>query len=255
MATGPPRTCQGDADGAWLAGASIVRVTSSAGRRTESTDNPEGPTALVPLGAARPTPRWREIGANARRGAAQRSKETRDGENGYYHLRARQYDPGIGHFTQADPLGYAGRDNLYAYAGNNPGTNTDPAGLFAVWGAIEAGLSLYDAYDTQRTLRDPNAGVGEKWATAGLFAAGLVAPGGGGLLPSASSRARAPQVGWNRPLHELLPQTWAPGPTQLEQHASWRGIWGNRMTMPGMPLPIAWGAGAGQSRATSSPRT
>ncbi len=45
---------------------------------------------------------------------------------GWYHLRARQYDPATGRFTQADPIGYAGGGNLYAYAGNNPATLTDP---------------------------------------------------------------------------------------------------------------------------------
>jgi RHS repeat-associated protein len=52
----------------------------------------------------------------------------RDRGTGWYHLRARQYDPATGRFAAPDPTGYAGGDNLYAYAGNNPATYTDPAG-------------------------------------------------------------------------------------------------------------------------------
>ena len=48
-----------------------------------------------------------------------------DGETGLYYLRARQYDPATGRFTSADPLGYGGGDNLYAYAENNPVARTN----------------------------------------------------------------------------------------------------------------------------------
>lgn len=55
--------------------------------------------------------------------------QQRDGETDYYYLRARHYDPKLGRFVQPDPVGYGGGDNLYAYAGNNPTTYTEPAGL------------------------------------------------------------------------------------------------------------------------------
>lgn len=109
-----------------------------------------------------------------------------DGSTESYYLRARHYDPGTGRFTQADPLGYGGGDNLYAYAGNNPTTLTDPTGLCpacavvgALWVIAEVGLSLYDAYETGSTLLNPSTSVGEKALTVGFFAAGLVGPGGG----------------------------------------------------------------------------
>ena len=51
---------------------------------------------------------------------------------GQLHLRARQYNPGLGRFTSVDPVqpGAPGTTgyNLYTYAANNPTTFTDPSG-------------------------------------------------------------------------------------------------------------------------------
>ena len=44
-------------------------------------------------------------------------------------FRNRWYDSKTGRFTQEDPMGFAGGSNLYAYAGNNPASFTDPFGL------------------------------------------------------------------------------------------------------------------------------
>src|SRR5690606_34332447 len=48
---------------------------------------------------------------------------------GYVYLRNRWYDPQTGRFLSQDPIGLAGGVNLYAYAGNNPTTYSDPFGL------------------------------------------------------------------------------------------------------------------------------
>jgi RHS repeat-associated protein len=48
---------------------------------------------------------------------------------GFTYLRNRWYDPQSGRFLTQDPIGLAGGVNLYAYAGNNPVSFSDPYGL------------------------------------------------------------------------------------------------------------------------------
>jgi RHS repeat-associated protein len=43
-----------------------------------------------------------------------------DQETGLYYYRERFYDPSIGRFIQADPLGVLAGVNLYTYVNNNP---------------------------------------------------------------------------------------------------------------------------------------
>ncbi len=47
-----------------------------------------------------------------------------------YYNRYRDYDPTIGRYIQADPIGLDGGTNLYVYVANNPIRWTDPMGLF-----------------------------------------------------------------------------------------------------------------------------
>jgi uncharacterized protein RhaS with RHS repeats len=42
------------------------------------------------------------------------------------------YDPGLGRFLQADPIGYADDQNLYAYVASDPVNARDPDGKVAV---------------------------------------------------------------------------------------------------------------------------
>jgi RHS repeat-associated protein len=60
---------------------------------------------------------------------------------GLYHLRARQYDPGLGRFTARDPLPPHPFESLvssYAYANNRPCALIDPSGLRASSGSFRA---------------------------------------------------------------------------------------------------------------------
>ena len=56
--------------------------------------------------------------------------------NGLLYMRARYYNPYICRFINADPIGFAGGLNFYAYADGNPVSMIDPFGLCAegeVW--------------------------------------------------------------------------------------------------------------------------
>lgn len=47
-----------------------------------------------------------------------------------YHMRAREYDAGLGRFTARDPIGFGSGDtNLYRFALNDPVNLNDPSGL------------------------------------------------------------------------------------------------------------------------------
>jgi RHS repeat-associated protein len=56
--------------------------------------------------------------------------------NGLHYMRARYYNPYLCRFLNADPSGFAGGLNLYAYANGNPVSYLDPSGLGAVGGLL-----------------------------------------------------------------------------------------------------------------------
>ena len=56
---------------------------------------------------------------------------------GLYHLRARQYDPGLGRFSSTDPLPAGPSDpytSSYAYVNNQPTLYVDSSGMFCILG-------------------------------------------------------------------------------------------------------------------------
>ncbi len=54
-----------------------------------------------------------------------------DEETGNIYYRNRYYQPKLGRFMSADPIGYGDGLNMYAYVGNNPVNFRDPTGLMA----------------------------------------------------------------------------------------------------------------------------
>jgi RHS repeat-associated protein len=55
----------------------------------------------------------------------------RDAETGMLYNYFRDYNPVLGKYTQADPIGLSGGINPFAYVGNNPINFRDPLGLWA----------------------------------------------------------------------------------------------------------------------------
>jgi RHS repeat-associated protein len=118
---------------------------------------------------------------------------------GFTYLRNRWYDPATGRFLTQDPIGLAGGVDLYAYAGNDPVTYSDPFGLCPDPGKPWCSSPLYH---TMRLFgaSDPTA---DKWAgvayggamIAGAPGSGLAVRGGGEALASAAIAAEAPNAG------------------------------------------------------------
>lgn len=101
--------------------------------------------------------------------------------NGLYYSRARYYHPAIRRFINADPIGFEGGMNWYAYAGGSPNNRIDPSGHF--WWlipiAIEAGMTAWDAWETYKVVSNPNSSAAEKGLATAGFIAGLGLPGAG----------------------------------------------------------------------------
>lgn len=55
--------------------------------------------------------------------------QLRDEETGLYSNGFRDYDPSLGRYIEADPIGLNGGINAFAYAENNPVSLVDPSGL------------------------------------------------------------------------------------------------------------------------------
>ena len=78
-----------------------------------------------------------------------------DAVDRHYNLH-RDYDPTLGRYLQADPIGLAGGDNPYAYAQGNPLTVVDPDGRNPLLYMALAGAAIYGGWDLTMQLRANN---------------------------------------------------------------------------------------------------
>jgi hypothetical protein len=86
--------------------------------------------------------------------------------------------------------------SAYGYVNNNPINAADPSGLIGPLAiglgylAVEAGLSLWDAYDAYTTINDGCASGAAKWFAGGAFLAGVFMPGNIGWADDAVDAGR-----------------------------------------------------------------
>ena len=104
-------------------GSFLMAVEASGAEKSEAGFYLTGPFGQLESGSAAAT----DGGTHAGLGFTGAGTATAAG--GYVYLRNRWYDPQTGRFLSQDPIGLAGGVNLYAYAGNNPVSFSDPFGL------------------------------------------------------------------------------------------------------------------------------
>lgn len=93
-----------------------------------------------------------------------------DAETGLHYNYFRDYDPAIGKYKQADPIGLKGGVNPYLYVSANPINIVDSLGLYDSYVhfdityrlAIDAGFRAQDAYK----IAQGNQGTDTNWNTA-----------------------------------------------------------------------------------------
>lgn len=108
--------------------------------------------------------------------------------NGLLHMRARFYSTESRRFLNADPIGFAGGPNWYAYANGNPVMFSDPSGLFGVRDGASIGVGFIPIAGSVQSVVELFSGqdyiTGEpanRWLAGAGIVAGIL-PGGKGVL-------------------------------------------------------------------------
>ena len=126
-----------------------------------------------------------------------------DGETKFYYNRFRYFDPSIGRYLSADPLGQLDSANLYQYALNRPATLTDPSGAAVLVGCL-GGAAFSIAVDLARNAASGNGLKCVDLFDLGVGAGGACAAGAFGLLAGQRARRLFSERGAARALNEKI---------------------------------------------------
>jgi RHS repeat-associated protein len=126
--------------------------------------------------------------------------QVEDAETGLYYNWHRYYDPELGRYVTADPIGLVGGMNLYAYVGGDPVNLRDSSGEIIQFvmlcvrssvcrgAVVAAALWVWNAYDTANDIADaaeeinnPCATGADKAAAIGWLVVGMIDPTPGNL--------------------------------------------------------------------------
>jgi len=116
--------------------------------------------------------------------------------NGLLHMRARYYSPYLCRFLNADPAGFGGGLNFYAYAGGNPVSMMDPFGLGEQ--NVDSGGSWFQQWKNQLSSALTDLDWNDRQAQ--VWAQGHPTPGyqmAADLIPFAGAFAEGGRAAWS----------------------------------------------------------
>ena len=176
-----------------------------------------------------------------------------------YHYKARAYDPQLGRFLQADPIGYGDGLNMYAYVGGDAVNSRDPSGLSRIRRVRPIDCPPGSGADAcgQRT-----GGGGGGWTsyrpTLGSWSPISYGPGGTGLLggsgPGAISVAdtESPCSETQRVASQQLRNN---NPRSVSSNTEGSGIIYSVAGGPLTSTPTTWGPPCGPGACAGAPTT